>query len=90
MIRKIMLGLLAFSGGLGVSGHAAEHIVDRIEPPFWWVGMKNDTLQLMVEGKDVGGSQCSVDYAGVKLVESVSLESNLLSNRDQFFATHLL
>ncbi len=70
-----MLGLLAFSGGLGVSGHAAEHIVDRIEPPFWWVGMKNDTLQLMVEGKDVGGSQCSVDYAGVKLVESVSLES---------------
>lgn len=28
--------------------------VDRVEPPFWWVGMNNPELQLMIYGKDIG------------------------------------
>ena len=27
----------------------------RIEPTFWWSGMKNPELQLMVYGKDIAG-----------------------------------
>ncbi len=26
----------------------------RVEPPNWWVGMANDTLELMIEGADAG------------------------------------
>ncbi|MDH3648231.1 MAG: glycoside hydrolase family 13 protein [Saprospiraceae bacterium] len=27
--------------------------INRVEPPFWWVGMQNSTLQLMVYGEDI-------------------------------------
>ena len=27
--------------------------IERIEPPNWWVGMQNDTLQILVYGKDI-------------------------------------
>ncbi len=28
--------------------------IERVEPPFWWVGMKNTNLQLMIYGEDIG------------------------------------
>ncbi len=27
--------------------------LDRVEPPFWWTGFKNQNLQLLVYGKDI-------------------------------------
>ena len=27
--------------------------INRVEPPFWWIGMKNTELQLMVYGKNI-------------------------------------
>jgi glycosidase len=39
----------------------------RMEPPNWWVGMQNHTLQLMLHGKDIGGYEVSLDYPGVSL-----------------------
>ena len=36
----------------------------RIEPTFWWSGMKNPELQLMVYGKDIAGYLPSVKYPG--------------------------
>ena len=47
----------------------------RIEPTFWWSGMKNPELQLMVYGKDIAGYLPSVKYPGVQLKSSVALES---------------
>lgn len=41
--------------------------VDRIDPPHWWTGMHDSTLQLQVYGKDVRDSQFSVDYPGVTI-----------------------
>lgn len=38
-----------------------------MEPPNWWVGMQNHTLQLMLHGKDIGGYEVSLDYPGVSL-----------------------
>ena len=64
------LVLLAASAGMG---NAA--IVDKIEPPCWWVGMQNDTLQLMVSGKDVAEAQVNAAYPGVQLIESVAGDS---------------
>lgn len=75
MFRKIALGLLAIAGCSASADAAKTPNVDRIEPPYWWVGMKNDTLQLMVEGPDIAASQVSVNYSGVTLAESVNLDS---------------
>lgn len=47
----------------------------KVEPAFWWSGMKNPELQLMVYGKEIAGYRPSVDYPGVRLGSSVTLES---------------
>jgi len=49
--------------------------VDRVEPMFWWVGMKNPTVQLMVHGQEIAVSEISLNYAGVK-IQSVSRQEN--------------
>ncbi|MCM1291532.1 MAG: glycoside hydrolase family 13 protein [Bacteroides sp.] len=41
-----------------------------IDPPHWWVGMKNKSLQLQIHAAGVRDAQFSVDYPGV-IVDSV-------------------
>lgn len=48
--------------------------VDRIDPPHWWAGMKNTTLQLQVYGKDIRSSEFKVDYPGVSVDSVVRLD----------------
>ncbi|MBZ0243059.1 MAG: cyclomaltodextrinase N-terminal domain-containing protein, partial [Bacteroidales bacterium] len=40
----------------------------KIEPPFWWTGMQNKTLQLMVYGQNIGETRVTIDYPGVKTI----------------------
>jgi len=50
--------------------------IDRIEPEFWYAGMKQTELQLMVYGPAIGQAEVALgDYAGVSLREVVRLES---------------
>ena len=49
--------------------------IDRVEPPFWWAGMKNPHLQLMVFGKEISNKNVSINYEGVKM-ESICLVEN--------------
>lgn len=50
--------------------------VDRIEPEFWYTGMKQTELQIMVYGPQIGDAQVALsDYAGVALKEVVRLDS---------------
>lgn len=57
-----------------VSAYAAE--IDRIEPPFWWVGMKNHSLQLLVHGKDIGSAKVSLKQKGITLGEIIRPENS--------------
>lgn len=41
--------------------------VSKIEPPMWWVGMKNPSLQLMVYGENVASLSPRIDYDGVEI-----------------------
>ncbi|MBK7028275.1 MAG: cyclomaltodextrinase N-terminal domain-containing protein [Bacteroidales bacterium] len=41
--------------------------IDHVEPPNWWIGMKNNTVQLMVHGNSVGRTDPKVDVKGVKI-----------------------
>lgn len=49
--------------------------VSRIEPPFWWTGMADSELQLLVYGKDIGKTRVSLNYPGVELKEVVMVEN---------------
>ncbi len=50
--------------------------IERADPTFWWVGMKNPNLQIMFYGKNIGGSDFSMEkYRGVK-VKSISQVEN--------------
>jgi len=40
---------------------------DRVEPPFWWTGMKNPNLQILVYGKNISRTTPDIDYEGVTL-----------------------
>jgi glycosidase len=44
--------------------------IERVEPPFWWVGMNNTELQLLVYGKDIAETEVSLSkYTDVKIVK---------------------
>jgi len=49
--------------------------IKRVEPPFWWIGMENSKLQIMVYGEDIGSSKVTLDYAGVKILKINRAES---------------
>lgn len=49
--------------------------VDRVEPMFWWVGMKNPTIQLMVHGQEIAATEISLNYPGVK-IQTISRQEN--------------
>lgn len=49
----------------------AAFCVDKIDPPYWWTGMNDNTLQLQIHGKDIRDADFSVDYPGVR-VDSVA------------------
>ena len=59
---------------LSLSTYAAMN-VNKIDPPFWYTGMQNPELQLMVYGEDIGNSSVTVNYPGVSLSSTVKLES---------------
>lgn len=50
-------------------------IIKSIEPPCWWTGMVNDTLQLLVNGPGIGDAAVSVDYPGVSILDQLTLDS---------------
>ena len=71
MRKNLLLSLiicLLFPGFISAKGITAE-------PAFWWSGMKNPELQLMVYGENIASFRPSVSYPGVKLKSSVALES---------------
>ncbi len=49
--------------------------IEKVEPMFWWVGMKNPNLQLMIHGENIANSKVEFEYPGVYL-ESVSTVEN--------------
>ena len=49
--------------------------IERVDPPFWWTGMKNHNLQLMVYGDNISETRPTIDYDGVNLKEVIHVES---------------
>ena len=49
--------------------------LDHVEPMFWWAGMKNPKLQLLVHGKNITGYKVQLNYPGVKLIKVHQVEN---------------
>lgn len=74
MYKKTLLLVLSMIS-LSISAQ-----IERIEPAFWWTGMKNPQLQLLVHGDSISKSQIIINYPGVKL-----LKLNKVSNPNYLF-----
>ena len=67
--QSILIGLLMSLIALVSVGpaRAQEVVVNRVEPPHWWVGMQEEELQLMLQGPGLAAAQVELQHAGVLL-----------------------
>ncbi len=49
--------------------------IERVEPPFWWEGFKNTSLQLLVYGKNISNFDFNIKSDIVKLVSVEKAEN---------------
>src|SRR5687768_1457733 len=72
--------LLAFSLSVAISFLApaqTSNPFDHVEPPFWWVGMKNNSLQILLHNQkvNIADYQVTLKYDGVVLKEIKKVEN---------------
>lgn len=65
----ILLIVFLFSWGGGQNARAME--IKKVAPSFWWAGMKNPELQILLYGEDLALSDVSVSGEGIYLKEAV-------------------
>ena len=49
--------------------------IERIEPPNWWVGFKNQQLQLLVKHPNISEAKASIKYPGVSIDKAHKADS---------------
>jgi|APTNR8051073442_1049403.scaffolds.fasta_scaffold00003_129 glycosidase len=77
MLKKSILAitmLLVLSNGV-TSAQKQQIDIQRVEPAFWWVGMKNPELQLLVYGKDIATAVATLQYEGVEITRTEKTEN---------------
>lgn len=73
---KQLLLLVFVQLGLALPCFAQKPDIQRINPTNWWVGMKNQNLQILVYGKNISKAKVSLKpYAGVKLLKTQKVEN---------------
>ncbi len=50
--------------------------IEKIDPPHWWVGMNDSTLQLQVYGDNIRNADVDIDYPGVKIDSIARLDGS--------------
>ena len=73
-LRSILLCIL-FSLGWTLTSEATAIKLERVEPMFWWAGMNNPSLQLLVHGENISQTDVTLDYPGVKLKRVTKVEN---------------
>lgn len=71
--RFLTMAIALLSAGTVCS--AAKSMVDRVDPPHWWTGMENPSVQLMFYGTDINSANVDLDYPGVKIDSIARLDS---------------
>jgi len=65
---------------LFLSTYFATAQIDRIEPPFWWADMEQDSLQVMLYGKNIAQFEIKAKGANLIDVKRVKNENYLFLN----------
>ncbi len=73
--KKILLTFISIILFFNISFSSSKISLDRIEPPFWWIGMKIPDLQLLVHGKNIAETSVNIDYEGIKLRDVTLVEN---------------
>lgn len=74
-MRKPIQLLVAALFGLQAIAVSADYQIKHLEPAFWWAGMKNRQLQLLVHGDRIADLVPSLDYTGVSIKEVTRVEN---------------
>jgi glycosidase len=64
LVAHFFLGAALLAAGVAQAAPAA---IAHMEPPFWWAGMHNKQLQLMVHGPRIAELEPALDYPGVRI-----------------------
>jgi glycosidase len=54
-------------GSASLAAFAQAPAIDRMEPPFWWAGMHDNKVQLMVHGEAIGDLTPTLNYPGARI-----------------------
>ena len=55
----------------------SQQLVERMEPPNWWVGMASEDLEIMLYGKNIGAYEVRLEkYEGVVLKDVKRVQNN--------------
>ena len=70
--RCVIIFFLLTVCAASVLGQKRQSPFQRVEPPFWWTGMKNTTLELLFynQNVDISTYTASINYQGVVLKET--------------------
>jgi len=71
--RSIVAKLILFL--LGISQYTIASTPARIDPANWWVGFKNNNVQLIISGKEIANYIVSISHPGLHIVKQTKLES---------------
>ncbi|HTH55829.1 MAG TPA: glycoside hydrolase family 13 protein [Cyclobacteriaceae bacterium] len=75
--RQALLGMALFVPFIASSQKNAPATFDRIEPPNWWVGMRQTEIQVLFYKHDasINEYEATANYAGVNIKEKVKVEN---------------
>ncbi|WP_378173107.1 glycoside hydrolase family 13 protein [Aquimarina sp. SS2-1] len=74
MRRILLLFVVTLSTSFFGTAQKRE-IITRVEPPFWWVQMKSQDLQLLIHGENIATFDVSIRYPGVQIKKINKVEN---------------
>ncbi len=58
-----------------LSSRIIAYDIQHVEPPFWWIGMEDKKLQLMIHGENISDLNPEIDHKGVEIEKIHRLEN---------------
>ncbi|MBS1559657.1 MAG: glycoside hydrolase family 13 protein [Bacteroidetes bacterium] len=76
-MKKILLALFLMPSFFLIAQKKIKPEFERVEPAFWWVGMKNTELQILFYNREanLGSYEASLNYAGVSIKKKINVEN---------------
>ncbi len=76
-MRRILIALWVCTLAMPVTAQKKVSPFEHVEPPFWWVGMKGKSLQILLHNTKVNIADyvASLSYPGVTLAEARKVEN---------------